>query len=237
MSPRPFRRNPTLLAVVICIAVVALWLFSGPGFNPQPFGNVGFQKRAESATEGGVTVSVVALSPEEAKGAVGFETAGDDVQPVWIEVVNHEAIRYFIPPITVDGDYYSPLEVAWKAHGWFSGEQYNSRIDRHLFGSALPNHVEPGAAVSGFVFTRLDEGVKYVSLELIGAGQKAGAPLLLPGAHPASRPTFSRWIGTRSTSPARSATSTKRACAPGWRSCPAAPRAGIRPPTATPSTS
>jgi hypothetical protein len=100
---------------------------------------------------------------------VGFEVADDDIQPLWIKVTNGEPIRYFIPPITIAADYYSPLEVAWKGHGWFSSER-NARIDAHLFRLSLPAHVDPGATVSGFVFTNLDEGFKYVNLELIGAG-------------------------------------------------------------------
>ena len=157
------------LAILLGI-VAALWLGGGVRFHPQPIDGAPFQKRAESSTEGKIAVSVVALTPEEAEAAVGFKIAEDDMQPVWIQVTNGEPIRYFIPPITVDGDYYSPMEVAWKGHGWLSPGK-NDRIDAHLLGLRLPTHVEPGATVSGFVFTSLDEGIKYVNLELVGAGE------------------------------------------------------------------
>jgi hypothetical protein len=186
--PRRIRRTrPVLrgLVIVIFLALgVGLWLRAFPSFHPQPIDDAPFQKRVETATEGKVTVSVVALTPEEAEAAVGFKTAGADIQPVWLQVTNGETIRYFIPPITIDGEYYSPMEVAWKGHGWLSSAQ-NARIDAHLIGLSLPNHVEPGATVSGFVFTSLDKGVKYVSLELIGAreGEARGFAFLarIPG--------------------------------------------------------
>ena len=160
------RSKPALFAVV----VAALSLSGCSRFNPQPIEDAPFQKRAQAQTEGGVTVSVVALTPEEARSALGFDASGDDIQPVWLKVSNTEPIRFFIPPITVDDDYYSPLEVAWKGHGWFSRDT-NARIDEHLLKLRLPAHVEPGETVSGFVFTSLDKGVKYVSVELIGTSK------------------------------------------------------------------
>jgi hypothetical protein len=170
-KPRWVRTALKGVAFVILGAVVAaLWAGRGRRFDPQPIDGAPFQKRAESITIGNVTVSVVALTPEEAAAAVGFKTAGDDIQPVWIKVSNGDPIRYFIPPITVDGEYYSPMEVAWKGHGWLSRDK-NARIDAHLIDLRLPAFVEPGATASGFVFTSLDEGVKYVNLELVGSGE------------------------------------------------------------------
>ena len=162
-------RKTILWAFILCALIAALSLATCSRFNPQPIDGAPFQKRAQTSTDGGVTVSVVALTPDEATAAVGFETEGDDIQPVWIKVTNGEAIRYYIPPITVDGEYYSPMEVAWKGHSRLSPAK-NARIDAHLLDLRLPTHVEPGASVSGFVFTSLDEGIKYVNLELIGAG-------------------------------------------------------------------
>jgi len=169
VSKRRHRLRNGILLVAVCAVGVALWMGSASGFHPQPIDGAPFQKRAESSTDGNVTVSVVALTPEEAEAAVGFRTAGADIQPVWVKVTNGESIRYYIPPIIIDSGYYSPMEVAWKGHGWLSREK-NTRIDAHLRDLRLPAYVEPGATVSGFVFTNLDEGIKYVNVELIGAG-------------------------------------------------------------------
>ena len=138
-------------------------------FHPQPLDKVGFEQRAKSSTDGKVTVSVAALSEEEARGALGVDLAGDGIQPVWLRVENREAIGFVIPPIVIDREYFSPMEAAWQAHGWLSGET-NERIDEHLLKLHLPARVGPGETVSGFVLTNLDKGVKYVNVELIGAG-------------------------------------------------------------------
>jgi len=46
----------------------------------------------------------------------------------------------------------------------------NARIDAHFRELHLPSRVAPGETVSGFVFTNLDEGFKYVNVELVGLG-------------------------------------------------------------------
>lgn len=119
-----------------------------------------------SAVDGGVRVSVAALSTDETRDEMGLRLDGAGIQPVWVKVENGESLRFYIPPITIDDTYYSPLEAAWAAHR-FSRET-NRRIDQHFYGRRLPLFVEPGATVAGFVFTNLDRGVKYVSLLLLG---------------------------------------------------------------------
>jgi len=54
------------------LAMLVLLSLSGgcASFNPRPLGEVGFERRALSTTDGGVKVSVVALSEDEASGAM-----------------------------------------------------------------------------------------------------------------------------------------------------------------------
>jgi LssY C-terminus len=153
---------------LICIVCLSL----APGcasFRPRPQEDPPWVHRALVLQDGNVTASVAALTPDEGRDALGFNLAADDIQPVWVRIENREEIRYYIPPVTIDPGYYSPMEVAWKGHGWFSGDT-NARIDQHFRGQRLRDFVDPGATVQGFVFTSLDEGMKYVSMELIGAG-------------------------------------------------------------------
>jgi len=138
-------------------------------FQPQPLDQAGFERRAQSVTEGKVTVAVTALTEDEARGAFGVDLADARIQPVWVKVANREAIGFLIPPIIIDAEYFSPTEAAWQGHGWFSDET-NARIGAHFRALHLPKSVGPGETVSGFVFTNLDEGFKVVNVELIGSG-------------------------------------------------------------------
>jgi hypothetical protein len=151
------------------LAMLSLLLLGSgcASFNPRPLGEVGFERRALSKTDGDVKVSVVALSEDEASGATGVDLARRGIQPVWIKIENHESIGFVVPPIVIDHDYFSPTEAAWQAHGWLTGET-NASIDAHFRKLRLPLRVGPGETISGFVFTNLDKGVKYVSIECIG---------------------------------------------------------------------
>jgi hypothetical protein len=130
---------------------------------------VGFERRALSKTEGGVQVSVVALTEQETHSAMGVELARHGIQPVWVKVENHEGIGFVIPPMVIDHDYFSPTEAAWQVHAWLNGAT-NARIEAHFRKLSLPIRVGPGETVSGFVFTNLDKGVKYVAIELLANG-------------------------------------------------------------------
>jgi hypothetical protein len=138
-------------------------------FAPRPLAEVGFERRAVSGTDGGVTVSVVALSDDEARGVTGVDLAGQGIQPVWVKVENREPIPFVLPAMTIDREYYSAMEVAWQFHGWLSPVT-NARLDEAFRRLHLPMRIGPGETASGFVFTNLDRGVKHVSIELLGRG-------------------------------------------------------------------
>jgi hypothetical protein len=144
-------------------------IFANARFAPRPLAEVGFEQRAESRTDGDVRVSVVALSDDESRQVTGVNLPAEGIQPVWIKVENREPIGFVLPPITIDREYYSPMEVAWQFHGWFT-RATNARIDAHFRSLRMRMRIWPGETVSGFVFTNLDAGVKHVSVELLGKG-------------------------------------------------------------------
>jgi LssY C-terminus len=154
---------------VACVVAASLLAGGCATFDPKPQSEWPFLQRAVTRADGEVKVSVAALTPQESREALGIDLADAGIQPVWVKVENAERVRYYIPPIVMDDRYFSPLEAAWKGHGWFS-EDTNQRIDRHFREQRLPAYVDPGQSVSGFVFTHLDRGVKSVSVELIAVG-------------------------------------------------------------------
>ena len=136
---------------------------------PGPVDEASLLRRGQSRIDGDVNVTVTALNPEESQRLLGFNVAAAGIQPVWVKVVNREKRRWYLPPITIDSEYYSPLEVAWIGHRPFAAEA-NRQVDEQLNRLGLPAVVEPEATTSGFVFTNLDEGIKYASFELVAPG-------------------------------------------------------------------
>jgi hypothetical protein len=173
----------------ILLMLLLLLLASGcSSFNPRALEDVGFEQRALSKTDGGVEVAVVALSEDEAKGAMGVDLARTGIQPVWIKIRNHESIGFVVPPIVIDHDYFSPTEAAWQVHGWFTDATTDAHIDEHLLKLRLPLRVGPGETISGFVFTNLDKGVKYVNIECVSSGALQVRRFVFLAEFPASEP-------------------------------------------------
>jgi hypothetical protein len=200
-------------------------------FDPEPI-----LRRAERRTAQGVSVDLAALSAAEANALVGFDITKSGIQPVWVRVHNREGVRYYIPPISIDDDYFSPHEVAWKGHRWFDPAG-NSRLDQRLRGLDLPEAVEPGGMVGGYVFTNRDEGLKYANVELVAPGQRKVRrfPFLVkvPGCARISKGS----TGSTCWPPVANRIWKSQPSGAGSKICPVAPSAATAAPPPIPSTS
>jgi len=128
-----------------------------------------YKNRAVTRTEGGLRVSAATLSPEESAAVYGAPLATRRIQPVWIEVENSEDRAYYLLSPGLDPHFYPASEAA---EALAQGDaQKGAELDRRFRGLAFRNPVPPGATVSGFVLTNLDEGVKVVQLDLVANGR------------------------------------------------------------------
>jgi len=162
--------RPWLLAPAVALAAAAVGLplvrMAWDPPPPRPLPEAVLLRRGQSRSEGGVTVTLTVLGDAEARVLLGFDLAPAGMQPVWVKVVNREGTRWFLPPISIDPEYFSPLEVAWLGHRPLRSAA-NRRLDTTLTLLALPASVEPYGSAAGYVFTNLDEGIKYANLELV----------------------------------------------------------------------
>lgn len=152
---------------------LAIWLLcwtiiSGCAtFAPPPIDLETLRREAVTQTESDVRVSATVLGAEETRAVFGFALYRKGIQPVWLEIDNRSPYRLWFPPVSVDPDYFAPLEVAYMHH---SGHSRASRasIDRFFHQQALRGPISPGRRRSGFVFTQLKLGTKAFNVELIG---------------------------------------------------------------------
>ena len=70
------------------------------------------------------------LSAEESSALFGAFVAETGVQPVWIRIRNNDSVHYWLFSVSVDPQYYSPHEAAWKNHFTFGG--YSNVKMEHL---------------------------------------------------------------------------------------------------------
>lgn len=112
-------------------------------------------------------MSTSVLSADESLEVYGVPLATRQIQPVWIEVENHDDVAYWLMSPGMDPNFFPPTEAA----DIFAPQGQPKAVERTFRDLAFRNPVPPGGTVSGFVLTNLDEGVKMVQVDLVASGQ------------------------------------------------------------------
>ena len=158
-------------------AVVLMGLISGcasapltTSFDPQSINEVRFRDRSQSKYDDELRVFVAVPTAEESKALFSAYLDIREIQPVWVKVENHSDRTYYLLSIAVDPNYYSPLETAYAV---YSGLDPSARTEMENYYRRMnfKNPILPNTAVSGFIFTNLDEGEKVVQVDLIASQQ------------------------------------------------------------------
>jgi len=156
-----------ILPFVIVIALTGCATLTTTPFNPTSINEVKFRDRLQSKYDKDVRVTTAVPTAEEAKAIFVKNLAHKDIQPVWVKVENHSDKIFYLVSIAVDPNYFSPLEVSTTVHGGHS-ETVQNDIEYYFRSMTFRNPILPNTAVSGFIFTNLDEGEKVVQIDLIG---------------------------------------------------------------------
>jgi hypothetical protein len=160
-----------------CAHTLAACLLTGfvllgcAAFNPQPLNEQPFRERATVQTQNGVRVLAVVLSAEETQSVFGLSLYKKGIQPVWLEIENNSQHLMWFAPLSIDRDYFSPLEVAYLYHAGHT-KAAKQNIDRFFYQHAMGKTINPETVRSGFVFTNLEMGTKTFNVEVIGEDQQ-----------------------------------------------------------------
>jgi len=136
-------------------------------FNPRPLEEVPFLERAQTKSEGNVTVTAAVPSAEESRRIFGVHIYKRGVQPIWLEIENNDEDPVHFLPVSLDPDYFSPFEAAFVNHFTYPTPA-NDEMERYFFRRRQDITIGPGKARSGFVYTPVDEGTKEFNVELVG---------------------------------------------------------------------
>ena len=141
-----------------------------------------YKSRAVTRVEGGVRVSTAVLSALESAEVYGVPLARRSIQPVWVEVENREDRAYYLLSPGLDPNFFPASEASETVA---SGASPNRRAElgRRFRKLAFHNPVLPGTTNSGFVLTNLDEGFKFVQIDLVSSGRARTLSILslVPG--------------------------------------------------------
>jgi hypothetical protein len=87
-----------------------------------------------------------------------------------VRVLNTGSREYLLYPVSMDSDYFSAAEVSWKSH-LFLRRGANRRMDALFDDQQVPVVIPGGETVSGFVYTNLTLGLKYLEVDLRTDGE------------------------------------------------------------------
>ena len=154
------------LILGLCFAFALMVSGCATVFSPHPIDEVPFKTRAQTQTQGGITVTAAVPTLEEAKSIYGLDLSLKGMQPVWIKVKNEEKLPYWLLPSGLDPAYFSASEAAYAFRSSTSNE-IQQAVYKHFQDLQFRNPVRPGFTKSGFIIVNLDEGFKALDIDLI----------------------------------------------------------------------
>ncbi len=157
--PGQMMYGPAWLAVLVVAAGCAT-------FDPEPLDQVPFRERAQTETQGDVTVSAVVLTEAETRRAFDVLMQRKKIQPVYLRIQNDTDHDYLFLAVDLDPEYFSPHETSWKNH-FFLGGLENKKMDDYMYDEEIHLNIPPRSTVEGFIYTNRDYGVKVVSVRLL----------------------------------------------------------------------
>jgi hypothetical protein len=142
----------------------AILVSAGCASIPQPSENPPFEKHLATKQKDNVEVSVAVLTDTEAEDYFRCPLGKQGIQAVWLKVHNQNNYPIGLLSHSMDPQYYSPHEVAFRNHHAFS-DDWNHQLDDFFHQSQFPVFVDGGETETGFVWTSRTEGAKYVNVE------------------------------------------------------------------------
>ncbi len=143
-------------------------LLAGCASSPDP---------ATSIPEGDFRERLVVLERDGIRVTAGVPSAGESevlfeedlykrgIQPVWLEIENQRDEIISFLPVGLDPQYFSPLEVANLEAA--RSTDADELLDPFFLEQRMRLSIQPGATMSGYVFSRLDEGTKAFNVDVI----------------------------------------------------------------------
>ncbi len=150
-----------------CLLAAALALSGCVAFNPEADWHHPHKLRAQASERNGVTVSAIVLEDDEAAKIYGVDLASREIRAIWLEIRNETGEALHLLPSSLDLDYFSQNEAAYRFHSSFRPAQ-NRRVSDHFHQLAIRKDLSAGTTSSGFVLVNRHRGGRYLVVELLG---------------------------------------------------------------------
>lgn len=156
-----FIKTPALVIMVLILCACA----SSPELaRTIPEGD--FRERIQTQEANGLRVSAGVPSAKETKDLFGMPLYKKGIQPVWLKIQNDRDTPVTFLPVGLDPQYYTALEVA--NYDVDQKTPPKSLVDPFFLDQRINLIVEPREELSGFIFSKLDEGTKAFNVDIAG---------------------------------------------------------------------
>lgn len=123
-------------------------------------------ERAQRAEHDGVSVAAVVLDDEEARRVYGVDLGDFQIRAIWLEIRNDTDEILHLLPSSLDIDYFSQNEAAYRFHSAFRPKQ-NERLSEHFHSLAIRKDLKAGETSAGYVLVNRHRGGRYLVVELL----------------------------------------------------------------------
>jgi hypothetical protein len=129
-----------------------------------------FRARIQTQQNEGIRVSAGVPSARESKVLFDQPLYKRGIQPVWLRIENMRDAPVTFLPVGLDAKYYTPLEVA----NYDSADKKPPKelVNQYFLDQSISLVIPPGEELSGFIFSKLDEGTKAFNVDIAGGGEE-----------------------------------------------------------------
>ena len=166
----------------------------GVTYRPQPDERA-FLERAQTQNESAIGLTVSILDCDESERFFGVAMAKHGVQPIWLSVKNGGQTPVRLDLVSIDANYFPPLEAAYACHfdtgkrlirfaifAWiylpallllpfkyWSALSANKRMNEFFKRHGIPSiPISAGETREGFVFVPFQEGIRALNTRFMG---------------------------------------------------------------------
>jgi len=152
---------------VFSLFIVSIFIVTGcQTFKPTPITSIDLKKRAVSHENNFVKITVAVPDADESEQLFDAPLYDYDIQPVWVQIQNKRKSGIWFIPLDIDPNYFSAFEASYKFNSFFN-TAYNQEINNYFKTEEIKYFIPAKGTVSGYIYTNLDKGHKYVPVTLI----------------------------------------------------------------------
>lgn len=154
-------------AAFLLLALLMPLLFSACAtYERQPLQLPDALGDVHTKSEAGVTVSAAILTDEQARAHFGLDIGENEVQAIWLRVVNATDTKLWFMRNALDPDFYSADELAMVMHSSIRDADREGVL-QYLRDESIRVLMRPQTVTQGFIFAPKAIGGRYVDVRLV----------------------------------------------------------------------